>query len=246
MVTADGRKIVTGKLVRCGNLSVMSEEDKKAFALLADTVIDFRTDSERSEKPDIEVAGICYQNIPAIESLTEGITREKSADQNLFARLGAYPEKARLYMCDMYHVFAESDYSAAQYSKFIRLLMEAKGKAYVWHCTAGKDRAGIASVIVEEILGIPREDIINDYLMTNEYLKEEIAFLTDFVKSQAGKDSVILDEALSYLLGAKRDYIEEYYRTIDAKYGGFEAFVSDGLGLSAEEIKQLEQLYLIE
>ena len=244
MNTADGRKIISDRLVRCGNLSDLSENDITALSLLAEMVVDFRTDGERDEKPDIEMPGIIYHHIPILDSLTAGISREKAADKEIFSRLGDNPEKARQYMCDMYHAFAESDFASSQYARFIQLLKNTKKKAVLWHCTAGKDRAGVASVIVEEILGVPRDDVIDDYLITNEYLKEDIKFLTEFVKGQARPDAVIKDEALQYLLGAKQDYIEEYYHTIDSKYGSFDAFLRDGLKLTATDIKELQTLYL--
>lgn len=244
MKAADGRSIISGRLVRCGNLSELSENDRDVFASIADTVIDFRTESERKEKPDLEIPGIRYLHIPIIDSLTAGITREKTADREVFARFGTEPDKARRYMCDMYHAFAESDFAAAQYAVFIRLLMQQSKKAFVWHCTAGKDRAGVGAAIIEEILGVARDDIIDDYLMTNEYIREEITFLTEFIKGQAGSEGVMSDEALRYLFGAKQDYIEEYYHTIDNKYGSFECFIRDGLKLSAEDILKLQSLYL--
>ena len=244
MYTADGRRIVSGSLVRCGDLSELSESDRALFASLVDMVIDFRTEGERIEKPDIELSGIRYHHIPVLDSLTAGITHEKSADRNIFSRLGAEPDKARQYMCDMYHALAESDFATAQYAAFIRILMQPGEKAITWHCTAGKDRAGIGAAIVEEILGVKRDDVIDDYLMTNECLHGDIAFLTEFVKSQAGEDGLVTEEALKYLFGAERDYIEEYYQTIESKYGSFGGFLRDGLGLSWEDILQIQSLYL--
>lgn len=76
MRASDGRRIVSGKLVRCGDLSEFSGQDRKAFALLSDTVIDFRTDGERREKPDIKIPGIRYHHIPVLDSLTAGIIEE--------------------------------------------------------------------------------------------------------------------------------------------------------------------------
>ena len=198
MRASDGRRIVSGKLVRCGDLSEFSGQDRKAFALLSDTVIDFRTDGERREKPDIKIPGIRYHHIPVLDSLTAGITCEKAADRNVFSRFGAEPDKARRYMCDMYHSLAESDLAAAGYAQFIRILMKPHERAVVWHCTAGKDRAGIGAAIVEEILGVERNAVVDDYLATNKYLQGDIAFLTEFVKSQAGEDGLVTEEADSY------------------------------------------------
>ena len=240
----DGKNIISGRLIRCAQLSELSDSDRKELAALTDTVVDFRTDGERSEKPDIELPQISYYHIPIIDSLTAGITREKAADQDLFGRLASEPVKAKQYMCDMYHSFAENDFAADQYARFIRLIMQPREKAVIWHCTAGKDRAGVGAAIIEELLGVERADIIEDYLMTNVYLQEDITFLNEFVKKQAGVGDEMADEALRYLFGADRDYIEEYYRTIDSKYGSFDGFIRDGLKLTAEDIKKMRSMYL--
>ena len=244
MTACDGKSIISGRLIRCAQLSELSDSDREALVSLADTVVDFRTDGERSEKPDIGIPQIRYYHSPVIDSLTAGITREKAADQDIFARLASEPVKAKQYMCDMYHAFAENDFAADQYARFIRLLMQPREKAVIWHCTAGKDRAGVGAAIIEEILGVERADIIGDYLMTNVYLQEDITFLTEFVKKQTGTGDAMTDEALRYLFGAERDYIEEYYQTIDSKYGSFDGFIRDGLKLTAEDIKKIQSMYL--
>ncbi len=46
-------------------------------------------------------------------------------------------------------------------------------------------------------------------------------------------------------LGADRDYIEEYYHTIDSKYGSFSRFLKDGLKLTENDIREFQSRYLI-
>ena len=242
--TMDGRKIVSGRLIRCGHLAELSEEDKMKLASLVDTIVDLRTAGERDEKPDLKIEGAEYYHIPIMDSLTAGITREEEADQSVFARLLLKPKEAKEYMCEMYRAFARTDSAIAQYGRFLRILMQDHRKAVLWHCTAGKDRAGIGAAILEEILGVPREDIIADYLTTNIYLQADIAFLTEFVKKQAGTDSGLADESLRYLFGAEREYIEVFYKTLEEKYGEYECFVREGLHISEEEKIWLKSVYL--
>ena len=311
--TKDGKKLVTGKLFRCGHLAELSDEDYEKLACLVNIVVDFRTDGEREEKPDIEIPGIRYYHIPIMDSLTAGITREEEADQNVFSRLLLKPAEAKQYMCDMYRTFATSEFAVSQYAVFLRLLLQeedvltgeeqaerlnpetselrselrkqnsrewqspgtselpaemseqgivekdipAEGseaamrtslqnerKAVLWHCTAGKDRAGVAAAILEELLGVSRENIIEDYLTTNKYLAADIQFLTDFVKKQAGTESEWADESLRYLFGAEREYIEAFYTAVREKYGDFNGFVKKGLQVSEEEVSELKRRYL--
>lgn len=147
-------------------------------------------------------------------------------------------------MIRMYRAFA-GDYAVKGYAEFVRLLLQGNKKAMLWHCTAGKDRAGTAAVIIEEILGIPREVIIADYLTTNEHLQGELRRLTAFVKQQAGTDSPLADESLRYLFGADEDFIKAYYEAAADKYGSMDGLIREGLGLSDRDREELKEMYLL-
>lgn len=123
-------------------------------------------------------------------------------------------------------------------------LLQNTQKAVLWHCTAGKDRAGIAAALIEEILGVSRKDIVADYLKTNEYLKGDIEFLTRFIKKQAGTESSVADESLHFLLGADEAYINAYYAAVEEHYGSFDQMVRKGLRLTDEKIDALKNRYL--
>src|SRR5205085_2037422 len=58
---------------------------------------------------------------------------------------------------------------AGQYAKVLQRLASGDPPA-VEHCTAGKDRAGVFSAILLTALGVPREVVIQDYLLSNQYL----------------------------------------------------------------------------
>ena len=202
MKTADGRRIQTGRLIRSGHLSSLLPEDADTLRRLASRVVDFRTPGEREESPDTVVDGIEYTSLPVLDTLTAGVTREKDADKQVFIKYLTRPNEALEYMCSLYQLFAQSN-AVRQYASFLKILRDGSSKAILWHCTAGKDRAGIASALIEEVLGVPREEIIADYLATNQYLEQELIFLTGLLKKEAGikDDSLgsIADEALRNL-----------------------------------------------
>ena len=244
MRTDDGRQIKSGKLIRSGHLSGMPEEELAKLSGLAGAVIDFRTDNERLENPDAQIADAAYYHIPIVESFTPGVSREEDSDKRVVEQLLFKPGEARDYMIRMYRAFA-GDYAVKGYAEFVRLLLQGNKKAMLWHCTAGKDRAGTAAVIIEEILGIPREVIIADYLTTNEHLKGELIRLTAFVKQQAGTDSPLADESLRYLFGADEDFIKAYYEAAADKYGSMDGLIREGLGLSDRDREELKEMYLL-
>lgn len=243
MRSENGSVIRSGCLYRAGHLFGLSDADHDKLKELAGVVIDLRTDKEREEKPDEIIEGVSYVHIPIMDSLTAGVTRESDADEKIFAELAAKPKEAKQYMCKMYRAFAKV-FAVSQYAGFIRLLLKTNDKGILWHCTAGKDRAGVASVIVEEILEIPRKDIIADYMMTNKYLETDIAYLIEFIKKQLDTDSMD-DRALRYLLGAQEEYVQSYYEAIEEKFGSFLSFIKKGLGLTDEEIRSLREKYMV-
>ena len=150
METLNGRRIIQGKLYRSGHLNSLSGSDKDKLARIAPVIIDFRTDAERKEQPDQEIPGTESIHIPIVDDLTAGISREQGSPMEMFRRFILNPEGTKQYMCDMYRAFA-SEKSVRKYAAFADLLLNVQNKAVLWHCTAGKDRAGIASVIIEEI-----------------------------------------------------------------------------------------------
>ncbi|MCR5211260.1 MAG: tyrosine-protein phosphatase, partial [Lachnospiraceae bacterium] len=90
------------------------------------------------------------------------------------------------------------------------------------------------AVIVEEILGVSKEDIISDYLSTNEFIKNDVRFITDLFKKKAGITDARVDESLGLMLGAEKEYIDSFYQAVDDKYGSINGYIQNGLGVSDE------------
>ncbi len=243
MKAVSGRRIKKEALIRCGHLVDLSREDVRKLAELADTIVDFRTDKERAEKSSDPIPDVSFIHIPIVDSLTAGISREEESDKMIIGKMLLNPDAAKEYMCDMYRSFATQS-ALRQYGAFLRILLEDHKRAVLWHCTAGKDRAGIASAIVEKLLGVSDEDIINDYLFTNICLEDDIVFLTRLIKKEAKTDSPLADESLRYLFSAQREYIAAFIEEAGRLYSDFDDFAKKGLGLFCEDITRLRDKYL--
>ena len=244
MKTGDGRSIRRGKLIRSGQLFPASASDTESLSEMVEVIVDFRTDQECDEKPDPIIPGTEYLHYPIFDELTAGITREQESVEQALFRLTSDPENARRYMCRTYEGVAASETSIGRYRDFIRLLLTERDKAVLWHCTAGKDRAGIASVIVERILGVPEEAVRDDYLATNLYLEQDILYLTEMFRMRAGTLSKAQEKALRYLFGASPEYLEAALSKTNEIYGSFEGFIRDGIQVGREEEERLKELYL--
>ena len=245
MATSDGHTVAAGKLIRSGQIVGLPESDIEALSHLIDTVVDFRTEEEKAEEPDCDIPGAAYHFIPILESFSAGVSHEPESEEQIFARLVFDPQASCNHMCNMYRKFAESDYSVSQYGKFVRILLEHHDRAVLWHCSVGKDRAGTAAVIVLKILGVPDEDIIRDYLDTNTYLKDELDRVQAYARMKTGSDDPQVAESVRKLYTTDSLYLKSFLDAVDSRFGSFEGFVHDGLGLSDSDIRLLKQKYLV-
>ena len=244
MSTVDGRIIRDGKLIRSGNLHFASPRDLEKLSNTVSLIVDFRTQGEREENPDPVVAGVAALHLPIFERITAGISREKASEEIALHKLARDPQKARQYMIDTYTGFITNSFGVSQYSRFVRLLLKQREKAVLWHCTAGKDRAGFASVLVQSLLGVAPSDIMSDYLETNEYLKEDINRLVEMVIGKMDARDEQSETAIKYLFGAHEEYLEAVWRTIAERYGTFENFMVNALKISKAEQEQMKRIYL--
>lgn len=148
-------------------------------------------------------------------------------------------------MIRTYESFVSEPFARQTYARFVRILLEKHEKAVLWHCTAGKDRTGFATVILLELLGVDREEILKDYLRTNEYLKEEQEQLIHMVQAQSGIRDEASREALTFLFGASEIFLNALYQKTESLFGSFEGFLEQGLDITPDKKKKLQEMYLL-
>ena len=187
-----------------------------------------------------------HYHIPIIELLTVGITREQSSDEEMIRKLLSNPDGALQYMCRMYQMFVTEEHARNQYARFIRLLLTPREKAVYWHCTAGKDRAGIATVLILHLLGVGSELIREDYLQSNkDYLNPEMPRLMGMIEKKLGMKEPGVEKALRILFGAREEYLDALYGKIRELYGDMNAFFEQGLRINSVERDRLRDLYVM-
>ena len=247
MPAAGGRTIKPGKLIRSGLLYSASDADIARLTELAGVVVDFRTAAERKEHPDPELAFATVYHLPILGKPAKGVSREEETDRLAIDEFMRDVYAAHDHMCRMYASFPVSDVALAGYRRFLEILAEPHTGAVLWHCTAGKDRAGFAAIIIQKILGVPGGAIARDYLFTNDCLAGEVARLNEMLLPQAPDDpeaQKTAKAALSYLFGAKEDYLDALSRSIGESWGSFNRFLERGLGVTPDLREQLRDMYL--
>jgi protein-tyrosine phosphatase len=123
----------------------------------------------------------------------------------------------------------------------VERLADEANRPTVVHCTAGKDRAGWASALTLRALGVPEETVMEDYLLSNDYLAESNAATLDQVRpivaSAQGvpEDQVDLSN-LEALLEVRPEYLQAAFDAVEEQYGDFDTYLTEGLGLDQATI----------
>ena len=245
MAGLGGRRIQSSKLYRSGELHGASDADRIWLCNHIDLVIDLRTPQEIAEAPDPELPGIRFVTLPIMESLTQGVTYEKDAYDQVFLRLASNPAEAFNYMIQVYENMICQEHARKLWSRMLDLLTEKYDRGILFHCTAGKDRAGMAAILIEEILGVESSDILEDYLYTGICLQKHINDLIEGIKQSFGnRTQPVSDEALRHLFDVHPTYFSALFRAAEDRFGGMQGWIRDGLCVTQDMMKSLQRLYL--
>jgi len=260
MRTVDGRTLVKGKLYRSDQLFSATQADLETLGTMnVRVIVDFRSGIEREEKPDPQLEGATNLHLPIIKDVRAGITRDEQSNRSIMRMImsgqGTDLTIIDTYMSNMYRGFVMDPYANEQYARFVDTVTEAlqAGGSALWHCTAGKDRAGFATAILLEALGVARDDIMADYLQTNECLAGVTAQLVGMLSSRAlTSGQMQLDEqmlatmktALDHFFRADESFLAGAYTAAEERFGSFEAFLVQGLGIDEAKREELRRLCL--
>ena len=240
---ANGRKIKKGTLYRSSYLCKISEATAKFLSAQTGlrTVIDLRSPSELEEHRDVIASGVRYIHLPPLNDEQNPSINRKNRKQVLFSIM-AKEGGAKKHLSDIYRLMITQKESLEAFAEMLRLLADEQNNAVLWHCTQGKDRTGVAAAIILLALGVDREDIMRDYMRTNrsKILINSLIFIGVSVVTF----SIHAAYSLDLLLSARKYFLQAAFDEIDSVYGGTDAFLRNGIGLSDEDILKLRQIYL--
>ena len=231
LLRADGAKTKSGVLLRAGRLEHATDGDIRRLEDIGlSAVIDFRDSGELMRAPDREVPGAVFYHLPALPDLSQNF---KPVDDESYTA-----EEVRRDFRRIYRYLAQSAESHEAYTEFFRILLASGGKPVLWHCTQGKDRTGVAALLLLTALGIDEDTILRDYMLTNEFtgkLLEGFAAMDEppFPLDVAQEVFLVLEENIRF-----------YVNCLEIEYGSVMNFLEIVLGVGPDEIETLERYYL--
>jgi len=202
-------------------------------------ICDFRTDGERQRQPTQ------WQGGPAPEMMRAQIMKDADVKMSI-ERVRELTSRATAAssLSTAYDSMVTPD-AAAEYGRLYKRIAAGQFPV-IAHCSAGKDRTGVFSAVLLTLLGVPRSSVIEDYMLTGEYMTSPRALrqaATDMQKT-LGSTEGLDAEAVRAIYTMHAEVLTNTFATIDRQYGSFDGFVRDALKLSAGEVNSLRSRLL--
>ena len=238
--TKDGRTVKKGMLYRSGGLAFMDERELNAIKKMGiRSVLDFRSLVEQVAYPDPPIDGATNYHLDAMTD-NDGNSVDYSPWEMILKALKEPGwNKIESFGKRIYGLVA---FDNKAYHKMFRLMLEGR-TPMLFHCTQGKDRTGIAAILILLLLGVDEETILDDFMLTNRYRQA-------LIKEHMSKHRVlarISRNAHAFLFikeGVNRKFGQFVIDSIKKHYPSYEDFFRTEYDLSHEDIVRLRDMYL--
>lgn len=220
-----GGRVKSGLLWRSGQHVEATDDDLRTFQQLGvRTIIDLRGVTERSKFP-------CRRH-PEFDAHIIAHPGETSNSPPHEGGGGAVTMTARRAYERMIAVYTRMPVNPAMIAMFTRYfeaLDEREGGSLV-HCFAGKDRTGIAASLLLHVLGVHRDDMIAEFLRTNDAPTKHILERQSLPRMREVYDG-IEDEAIENLMNVRPEYIATYFDEVERDHGSLDTYLAQTLGV---------------
>ncbi|MFO1328085.1 MAG: tyrosine-protein phosphatase [Rubrivivax sp.] len=222
-----GRTVRWRRVFRSDHLGGLSTDDQQLLRQLGVArSFDFRGAEERAAAP-YAIGGLQQHALTIEPSVAQRMDALEAAG------LALTPERVAGLMTELYEQLV--DQHAPRYAEFFARLLGDEGAApLVFHCTAGKDRTGIAAALLLRALGVSADEVEQDFLLSNHLYRRPAYTPT----------RVIPEDALQVLWTVRAAFLHHALQVIDQRHGGIEAYFERTLGLDRDARARLADRFL--
>ncbi|MDO4804743.1 MAG: tyrosine-protein phosphatase [Lachnospiraceae bacterium] len=237
--TEDGRKVREGLLIRCAAPGEMDAAEVEAFAGLGIvSLMDFRSGDERAKLPDPIGVSEDYYPISAVK-FSDDAEVDLSPAAIMKAALGQKGRDKVGSLAKMFYTDVLFDNEA--FRKMFDLLLAGRAPMAI-HCTAGKDRTGIAAILILLVLGADRETAKRDYALTNRYRRKLLYAEYDRHRI-LNRISRNMRSVATLSQGVFPEMADAVFEAVVKKYGDFDTYFEKEYGLFEAEREKLREMY---
>ena len=256
LATIDGQRVRAGRLFRSGHLS---ELDRAEAAILGGlglrTIIDLRRPSEVADFPTPDLDGVdrLWMSVSPEDSefavaanllFGEQPERVDTAEDSGFTvaanlLFGNQPEQVDIAtMLEGYFRNTVTN-RLDGYRPVFEAATDPDRQPLLFHCMGGKDRTGFVAGVLLRLLGVGQEEVMADYLLTNEILGDRMARRADQARQRIAQRSGVepdqVDErhleGVRAMLYTRPSFLQASFDAVTDKFGTWETFRRDGLGI---------------
>ena len=243
-----------GRLFRSSELSQLDDAGRSTLAGLGVTdVADLRSPVEVQRRgagavPD----GVAVHNLPfpEVSHHHDGEAAEAPHESSWQKMMTEHSDEdpsvaAQRWMTSEYERFPTLGGSRRAVRQIVTLLGE--GRPVLVHCFAGKDRTGFAVAVALEAAGVHPDDILADYLRSND----AVGSLRDAILTTMRSREGVTDEVVSFaesrltdeVLGVREQYLVSARRVLDETHGGLSGYL-DAAGVTPADVQRLREQLL--
>jgi len=242
----DGRAVKSGRLFRSAHLASLSEVDRQSIGDLdIDLVVDLRHAPERAKQPSRfpEPTPHLHEYPDSPERLSAKVApHEAFLEHELYTAADAHG-----YMIGSYTARPHDAGFQKIFGDTLRFMAQSetdKAAGVLVHCAAGKDRTGTLCALIQAVLGVSREDIMTDYMMTLEAVDIDkiIGPAAAMFSKRYGRD--INADALWPMFGVAPEFLNAALDSMMDSAGRVETYVKDNIGLSQADLDRIRVHYL--
>ncbi len=235
----EGKHIKWGQIYRgIPTWKLTSEADRKLLDSLGlRLILDLRSEAEAAETPDyvpdgarlVRICGLCLENGKEVDFSPED-------RENL---LKGMPDEGRRMADAMYERML---FGNKAYKELFRAL-EAGETPVLFHCSAGKDRTGVAAMLILLALGASDKTIAEDFEKTNIWRRPELEAVWAEHAEEIAADPARKDFYLG-VFGVHPESAPFVLSIIRERYGSADAYLEAEYGLTPARLMRLRRMYL--
>ena len=235
IINKNNQTIKAYSIIRSNNINNFSRKDlellKEKYNIK--TILDLRNKKEVENNPSI-INKIKYYNIPLFEKKRKK-KRIDSNNQNISRVPNIY---------ETYMEMIESKEAKKQLKKILKVIMNPKNSNVLFHCTYGKDRTGVISLLILSMLDVDIKDIKEDYLYSNKYM-EVISKKKYKEYLEKTRDDEYSKQMREVFL-AKEDYLDYIIDYMNKRQGSILNYIIKEIGIKEKAINKFKDYYLKE
>ena len=222
----DGRRVKKGLYFRAGRQDRMTNKDLAQLSdLNISTQIDLRKQEEVLDqgRGPLEDMGANYINIAVIP---------EGGSDKLNKLVGDTGISGKRYLGYL-------EFGPTSWLRLFGILADEENLPVLLHCTAGKDRTGVSTAFLLSVLGVSRDIIEADYLLTNLDTERQ----ADFIESTVGYPEGYNREKMISIAGVPKDAMKDFLDGVESKWGSVVEYL-EKIGITQEQMDQVRLNFL--